>query len=183
MNAVLVELKKPDDPMKVYEEIQRYQKAEVLSKEESVGARFLRDSLEIGNGTYMSLPSGICAAFKTYVPDKAVQVLYNSRFAERRFRRLIPEESIRIKEGLELEVGQFGDLLPKTDWLYVLVLVNDCHWVAVKRKTEKKGEKEETSFTCYNPASGDAIMMDSMEVALEKSGYGMDTVSGLFICI
>lgn len=184
LNAVLVEMEKPDDPMEVYEEIQRYQKAEVLSKEESVGARFLRDSLEIGNGTYMSLPSGICAAFKTYVPDKTVQVLYNSRFAERdKFKALIPEESFRIKEKLKMEIEQFEDLLPKTDRLYVLVLVKDCHWVAVKRKTEKKSEKEETSFICYDPAKGTAIVGDTMKKSLAISEYGIENVSGLFICI
>ena len=180
LNAVLVELKKPDDPMEVYEEIQKYQKTEVLPNKESVGAIFLNESLKTGNGTYMSLPSGICAAFKTYVPDKTVQVLYNSRFAKRdKFKALIPEESFRIKERLKMEVEQFEDLLPKTDRLYVLVLVKDCHWVAVKRKTEK----EETSFICYDPAEGTAIVGETMEKSLENSKYKIENISGLFICI
>lgn len=174
LNAVLsdlAELEEFDDAMNVYCQIQTYQKEAVSI--ESVGYVFLHMSMM--NGTFMSLPSGICAAFDRYNTGREIAVCYTPGFAGSRWCDLINEETIRLKD-LKVNVVPMETESPDTDmWLYVLVLVNNCHWVAVRKSNE--------GFVCYDPKTGKAIMGDSMEIALIKSDYNPEQVSGLFICI
>ena len=122
----------------------------------------------------MSLPSGICAAFKNYVTDRTVTVCYSSNFAESDFKALIIEERARIT-ALGMTVNPDDDL-SKIDWSYILVLVEGCHWIAVKRIEE--GEK----FICYDPGKGKNSEGDTMEKAIENLEEEYE-ISGLYICI
>ena len=73
LNAVLAELRTGtgfNNPMEVYCKIQEYQTYNVAGN----GYRFLHDTRFIVNGTLMSLPSGICAAFNSYPTGKTVVV-------------------------------------------------------------------------------------------------------------
>ena len=95
LNAVLVDLGSGTCPIEVYMRIQDYQNKEIIEKNpESAASKYL-----LGNkssGTLMSLPSGICAAFKDYVTDRTVTVCYSSNFKSDFFKDLIPEEIKRI---------------------------------------------------------------------------------------
>lgn len=181
MNAVLVELGQPDDPMAVYSKILDYQEKKVLCNSESVGCQFLQESYLAGNKTYMSLPSGICAAFKDYVTDRIVVVCYNSNFERGPFKDLIAEEISRIRrQWPDTEIQSLLDVLyPEITWEYVLVLVDNKHWIAVKRVKVDGVDK----FVCYDPADGTEMEGEKMEIALKKSGYTIDKVDGLYICI
>ena len=175
MNAVLVDLKIDTSPMCVYTRIQEYQK-HILYDTPSKTFRYLISSQT--NGTFMSLPSGICSAFNSYRTGKKVTVCYTTNFGtDQTFRALIEEESGRITD-LEMVVKPDSDL-PETDWSYVLVLVNGRHWIAVKHiKVEKK-----VISICYDPANGNAETDDSMTVAIQKLGYTPESINGLYICI
>ncbi len=173
LNAVLAELRTGtgfNNPMEVYCKIQEYQTYNVAGN----GYRFLHDTRFIVNGTLMSLPSGICAAFNSYPTGKKVVVYYTTEFGSSpMFGALIGEESGRIT-ALGIHVEVFDGDLPTIDQSYVLVLVNDCHWIAVKNET--------TSFTCYDPDSGNATTASSMEAAI-KGHPRITVVNGLYICI
>ena len=177
MNAVLVDLKIDTSPMCVYTRIQEYQK-HILDDTPSKTFKYLISSQT--NGTFMSLPSGICAAFKNYVTDRIVTVCYNSDFAKSDFEALIIEECARITAlGMTVKIVNPDDGLSKIDWTYVLVLVNGSHWIAVKRI---KVEKDDI-FICYDPATGEAETGDSMITAMQKLKYEPDSINGLYICI
>ena len=171
MNAVLVELGQPDDPIAVYQAIQKNQNTDVLSGCKTYD--FLHNPAYIQNGTLMSLPSGICAAFKNYVTDRIVTVCYNSNFAGGPFKDFIDEEINRIVAS-GMTVNSDSDF-PKTDWTYVLILVHWRHWIAVK--------KEKDSFTCYDPATGKEEKGNSVDAALQKSGYTPESINGLYLYI
>ena len=174
LNAVLVDLKIDTSPMCVYTRIQEYQK-HILYDTPSKTFRYLISSQT--NGTFMSLPSGICSAFNSYRTGKKVTVCYTTNFGtDQTFRALIEEESGRIT-ALGIHVEVFDGDLPTIDQSYVLVLVNDFHWIAVKRIEEGK------NFICYDPATGNAETGDSMITAMQKSGYGPGSINGLYICI
>lgn len=179
MNAVLVELGQPDDPIAVYNKIQAYQEENILKvNPDSTVSKYLLDSQL--NDTKMSLPSGICGAFKNYVTDRIVTVCYNSDFAKSDFEALIIEECARITAlGMTVKIVNPDDGLSKIDWTYVLVLVNGSHWIAVKRI---KVEKDDI-FICYDPATGEAETGDSMITAMQKLKYEPDSINGLYICI
>ena len=69
LNAVLVDLGSGTCPIEVYMRIQDYQNKEIIEKNPNSSASIYL----LGNkssGTLMSLPSGICAAFKDYVTDR-----------------------------------------------------------------------------------------------------------------
>ena len=173
LNAVLADISpKFDNPMAIYCKIQEYQTYHVAGN----GYRFLHDTRFIVNGTLMSLPSGICAAFNSYQTDKKITVYYTTIFEHTPiFEDLIREEHRRIK-ALGITVNPDIDL-PETDWTYVLILVHGCHWIAVKRIEEGK------KFTCYDPANGNAKTGDSMTAAIQEFGYTPESIDGLYICI
>lgn len=175
LNAVLTEIS-PEliNPMAVYYKIQEYQNIAVLPGCETYG--FLHNPAHIQNGTLMSLPSGICAAFKNYVIDRTVTVCYNSNLKKIFGVDIITEESGRITgERLGMKIQEEETLSPG-DWSYILVLVEGCHWIAVKRIEE--GEK----FICYDPGEGKNSEGDTMEKAIENLEEGYE-ISGLYICI
>lgn len=173
LNAVLAELITGfNNPNEVYNTIQTYQTTTILPC--SRAYTFLHNPGNIANGTLMSLPSGICAAFNSYPTGKKVVVYYTTEFGSSpMFGALIGEESGRIT-ALGIHVEVFDGDLPTIDQSYVLVLVNDCHWIAVKNET--------TSFTCYDPDSGNATTASSMEAAI-KGHPRITVVNGLYICI
>lgn len=180
LNAVLVDMGKHSTPVEVYTLIQVYQRVNILLTESDPIAKGYLNA-KILTGTYLSLPSGICAAFNYYSTRKRINVCYTSTF-KRSFSALIGNETSRIG-ALDIGISDLGEKRLGTDWSYVIVLVNNSHWVAVKKITEKKETEEKTSFTCYDPDSGRVIMGDSMENALKNSGYREADVSGLYICI
>lgn len=128
----------------------------------------------------MSLPSGICAAFKDYVTDRTVTVCYSSNFKSDFFKDLIPEEIRRITDKrLGMKTQALDDpldaLYHEITWDYILVLVNNKHWIAVKHVKEDK-------FVCYDPDEGKDSDGSTMGEAIKnlRKEY---VISGLYICI
>lgn len=175
LNAVLVDLGSGTCPIEVYMRIQDYQNKEIIEPyPESKASKYLQDNKS--SGTLMSLPSGICAAFKDYVTDRTVTVCYNTNFERGPFENLISEEISRITgERLGMKTQVLDDLCLETTWEYILVLVNNKHWIAVKRVKEDR-------FVCYDPDEGKDSDGATMGKAIEnlRKGY---KISGLYICI
>lgn len=147
LNAVLVDLGSGTCPIEVYMRIQDYQNKEIIEKNPNSSASiYLQDNKS--SGTLMSLPSGICAAFKDYVTDRTVTVCYNSNFERGPFENLISEEISRITDKRLDMKTQVLDDLSETTWKYILVLVDNKHWIAVKHVNKDK-------FVCYDPDEGD----------------------------
>ena len=175
LNAVLVDLGSGTCPIEVYMRIQDYQNKEIIKKNpKSEASKYLQDNKL--SGTLMSLPSGICAAFKDYVTDRTVTVCYNTNFERGPFENLISEEISRITDKrLDMKTQALDKLYPETTWKYILVLVNNKHWIAVKHV--KKDE-----FVCYDPDGGKDSDGSTIGKAIEnlRKGY---VISGLYICI
>ena len=164
--AVLADMIEIDNPKDVYDQIQKYQDSNILSGKVY---DFLSDNTK--NGTKMSLPSGICAAFHEYKKDVAIKVYYTSTFAGSSFKELIVEETERLNEqGVTSYEGEAN--VQK----YALVLVKETHWIAIKKESEN-------SFFCYDPADGKQIEGDSMLKAITNKGYKAYDVNGLYITI
>lgn len=144
LNAVLVDLGSGTCPIEVYMRIQDYQNKEIIKPYPNSSASIYL----LGNkssGTLMSLPSGICAAFKDYVTDRTVTVCYNSNFERGFLNNLISEEISRITgERLGMKIQALDVLYHETTWKYILVLVNNKHWIAVKHVKKDR-------FVCYDP--------------------------------
>lgn len=174
LNAVLVDLGSGTCPIEVYMRIQDYQNKEIIEPyPESEASKFLQDNKS--SGTLMSLPSGICAAFKDYVTDRTVTVCYGSNFESGPLKNLISEEISRITDKRLGMKTQALDDLSETTWKYILVLVNNKHWIAVKHVKEDK-------FVCYDPDEG----KDSDGATMEKAIGNLRkeyVISGLYICI
>lgn len=174
LNAVLVDLGSGTCPIEVYMRIQDYQNKEIIEKNPNSSASIYL----LGNkssGTLMSLPSGICAAFKDYVTDRTVTVCYGSNFESGPLKNLISEEISRITDKRLDMKTQVLDDLSETTWKYILVLVDNKHWIAVKHV---KGDK----FVCYDPDEGKDSDGSTIGKAIEnlRKGY---VISGLYICI
>lgn len=173
LNAVLVDLGSGTRPIEVYMRIQDYQNKEIIKKNpKSEASKYLQDNKL--SGTLMSLPSGICAAFKDYVTDRTVTVCYNTNFERGPFENLISEEISRITDKrLGMKTQALDDLYP--DWEYILVLVNNKHWIAVKHVKKDK-------FVCYDPDGGKDSDGSTMGEAIGnlRKEY---KISGLYICI
>ena len=119
----------------------------------------------------MSLPSGICAAFKDYVTDRTVTVCYNSNFESGPFKDLIAEEISRITDKrLGMKTQALDVLYLETTWKYILVLVNNKHWIAVKHVKEDK-------FVCYDPDEGKDSDGSTMGEAIENLRKNMKSVA------
>ena len=175
LNAVLVDLGSGTCPIEVYMRIQDYQNKEIIEPyPESKASKYLQDSKL--SGTLMSLPSGICAAFKDYVTDRTVTVCYNTNFERGLLKNLISEEISRITdERLDMKTQALDKLYPETTWNYILVLVNNKHWIAVKHVKKDK-------FVCYDPDEGKDSDGSTMGEAIKnlRKEY---VISGLYICI
>ena len=173
LNAVLVDLGSGTCPIEVYMRIQDYQNKEIIEPyPESEASKYLQDNKS--SGTLMSLPSGICAAFKDYVTDRTVTVFYGSNFESGPLKNLISEEISRITDKrLGMKTQALDDLYP--DWEYILVLVNNKHWIAVKHVKKDK-------FVCYDPDGGKDSDGSTMGEAIGnlRKEY---KISGLYICI
>lgn len=175
LNAVLVDLGNGTCPIEVYMRIQDYQNKEIIEKNpKSEASKYLQDNKL--SGTLMSLPSGICAAFKDYVTDRTVTVCYSSNFERGFLNNLISEEIRRITDArLGMKAQALDDLYHETTWKYILVLVNNKHWIAVKHVKEDK-------FVCYDPDEGKDSDGSTMGEAIKnlRKEY---VISGLYICI
>lgn len=179
LNAVLVDLGSGTHPIEVYMRIQDYQNKEIIKPYPNSSASIYL----LGNkssGTLMSLPSGICAAFKDYVTDRTVTVCYNSNFERGLLKNLISEEISRITDkrlGMKTQAldDSLDDLYPETTWEYILVLVNNKHWIAVKHVKKDK-------FVCYDPDEGKDSDGSTIGKAIENLRKGYE-ISGLYICI
>lgn len=173
LNAVLVDLGSGTCPIEVYMRIQDYQNKEIIEPyPESEASKYLQDNKS--SGTLMSLPSGICAAFKDYVTDRTVTVCYGSNFESGPLKNLISEEISRITDKrLGMKTQALDDLYP--DWEYILVLVNNKHWIAVKHVKKDK-------FVCYDPDGGKDSDGSTMGEAIGNLVREYK-ISGLYICI
>lgn len=175
LNAVLVDLGSGTCPIEVYMRIQDYQNKEIIEPyPESEASKYLLDNKS--SGTLMSLPSGICAAFKDYVTDRTVTVCYNSIFKSDFSEDLMAEEISRITgERLGMKTQALDVLYLETTWKYILVLVNNKHWIAVKHVKEDK-------FVCYDSDEGKDSDGSTMGEAIKnlRKEY---VISGLYICI
>lgn len=86
------------------------------------------------------------------------------------------EEICRITdERLDMKIQALDGLCPEITWDYILVLVDNKHWIAVKHV---KGDK----FVCYDPDEGKDSDGSTMGEAIEnlRKEY---KISGLYICI
>lgn len=175
LNAVLVDLGSGTRPIEVYMRIQDYQNKEIIKKNpKSAASKYLQDNKS--SGTLMSLPSGICAAFKDYVTDRTVTVCYNSIFKSDFSEDLMAEEISRITgERLGMKTQALDALYHEITWDYILVLVNNKHWIAVKHVKEDK-------FVCYDSDEGKDSDGSTMGEAIKnlRKEY---VISGLYICI
>lgn len=175
LNAVLVDLGSGTYPIEVYMRIQDYQNKEIIEPyPESKASKYLQDNKS--SGTLMSLPSGICAAFKDYVTDRTVTVCYSSNFKSDFFKDLMAEEICRITDKrLGMKIQALDKLYPEIPWDYILVLVNNKHWIAVKHVNKDK-------FVCYDPDEGKDSDGSTMGEAIKnlRKEY---VISGLYICI
>ena len=175
LNAVLVDLGSGTCPIEVYMRIQDYQNKEIIEKNpKSAASKYLQDNKS--SGTLMSLPSGICAAFKDYVTDRTVTVCYNSIFKSDFSEDLMAEEISRITgERLGMKTQALDALYHEITWDYILVLVNNKHWIAVKHVKEDK-------FVCYDSDEGKDSDGSTMGEAIKnlRKEY---VISGLYICI
>lgn len=175
LNAVLVDLGSGTCPIEVYMRIQDYQNKEIIKKNpKSAASKYLQDNKS--SGTLMSLPSGICAAFKDYVTDRTVTVCYNSIFKSDFSEDLMAEEISRITgERLGMKTQALDALYHEITWDYILVLVNNKHWIAVKHVKEDK-------FVCYDSDEGKDSDGSTMGEAIKnlRKEY---VISGLYICI
>lgn len=174
LNAVLVDLGSGTCPIEVYMRIQDYQNKEIIEPyPESEASKYLQDNKS--SGTLMSLPSGICAAFKDYVTDRTVTVCYGSNFESGPLKNLISEEISRITDKRLDMKTQVLDDLSETTWKYILVLVDNKHWIAVKHVKKDK-------FVCYDPDEGKDSDGSTMGKAIKnlRKEY---VISGLYICI
>jgi len=175
LNAVLVDLGSGTCPIEVYMRIQDYQNKEIIEPyPESEASKFLLDNKS--SGTLMSLPSGICAAFKDYVTDRTVTVCYGSNFESGPLKNLISEEISRITDKrLGMKTQALDVLYLETTWVYILVLVNNKHWIAVKHVKKDK-------FVCYDPGEGKDSDGSTMGEAIKnlRKEY---VINGLYICI
>lgn len=142
MSAILADLNDGIDPIEVYDEIQEIQK-DVKS-----GPLYgiIEQMKELGNGTNICLPSSMVkmaqeAGFK-------VDLKYSGElgFNDAEIKADLGRCGMggKDKESKETVIGCFSD----KDIKYYLVLVNNCHWIAVKRKTKGDG------FSVYDPGSG-----------------------------
>lgn len=175
LNAVLVDLGSGTRPIEVYMRIQDYQNKEIIKPypNSSASIYLLGNKL---SGTLMSLPSGICAAFKDYVTDRTVTVCYNSIFKSDFSEDLMAEEISRITgERLGMKTQALDALYHEITWDYILVLVNNKHWIAVKHVKEDK-------FVCYDSDEGKDSDGSTMGEAIKnlRKEY---VISGLYICI
>ena len=175
LKLLSVELGSGTCPIEVYMRIQDYQNKEIIKKNpKSEASKYLQDNKL--SGTLMSLPSGICAAFKDYVTDRTVTVCYNTNFERGPFENLISEEISRITgERLGMKTQALDALYHETTWDYILVLVNNKHWIAVKHVKKDK-------FVCYDPDEGKDSDGSTMGEAIKnlRKEY---VISGLYICI
>lgn len=175
LNAVLVDLGSGTCPIEVYMRIQDYQNKEIIEPyPESEASKYLQDNKS--SGTLMSLPSGICAAFKDYVTDRTVTVCYSSNFKRGPFENLISEEISRITDKrLGMKTQALDGLYLETTRKYILVLVDNKHWIAVKHVKKDK-------FVCYDPDGGKDSDGSTMGEAIKnlRKEY---VISGLYICI
>lgn len=175
LNAVLVDLGSGTCPIEVYMRIQDYQNKEIIKKNpKSAASKYLQDNKS--SGTLMSLPSGICAAFKDYVTDRTVTVCYNSIFKSDFSEDLMAEEISRITgERLGMKTQALDALYHEITWDYILVLVNNKHWIAVKHVKEDK-------LVCYDSDEGKDSDGSTMGEAIKnlRKEY---VISGLYICI
>lgn len=175
LNAVLVDLGSGTCPIEVYMRIQDYQNKEIIKKNpKSAASKYLQDNKS--SGTLMSLPSGICAAFKDYVTDRTVTVCYNSIFKSDFSEDLMAEEISRITgERLGMKTQALDALYHEITWDYILVLVNNKHWIAVKHVKEDK-------FVFYDSDEGKDSDGSTMGEAIKnlRKEY---VISGLYICI
>ena len=89
---------------------------------------------------------------------------------------LISEEITRITDKrLGMKTQALDALYHEITWDYILVLVNNKHWIAVKHVKEDR-------FVCYDPNEGKDSDGSTMGKAIEnlRKEY---VISGLYICI
>ena len=74
-----------------------------------------------------------------------------------------------------MKIQALDVLYSEITWDYILVLVNNKHWIAVKHVNKDK-------FVCYDPAEGKDSDGSTMGKAIEnlRKEY---VISGLYICI
>lgn len=152
MYAILADLF-GDGPKGVYDEIQEFQK----EIPESLAA-LIEQMKPFGKGTNICLPSSLVkmarkAGFTTnLIYSELLQFSANAIEAEANRCGAETVEQVRSEDNLK----HFSDSRTK----YYLVLVNNCHWIAVKRKTKGDG------FSVYDPETGGNKKFDKVQAML-----------------
>ena len=130
-------------PMDIYNEIQTQHQQQLPASL----ARLVENMGAAGNNTSICLPSSLVlfAQSKGLVAEIKYSENINFTYDE------IEAEKMRcsVTEGLADEKAVL-DCFCSKDVAYVLMLVNSCHWIAVKRKSLNKG------FSVYDPGTGNS---------------------------
>lgn len=193
-NAILSDLSpNTENPMETYQRIQFFQKMYIISAKINESKDFIINGLT--SGTAMSLPSGICDALlnfkgKNHVEIESLGIFCTTSFVTKEdpaFDKLLPNEIAVLKDRIkeqQITIQTSGDYYPDINALfnamigfaYLLVLVYDEHWVAVK--------KCENGFECYDPAEGKlSNVKDTIIGAMAEMEYSEENISGLVIAV
>lgn len=153
MSAVMSDFLNQDtDPIAVYNEIQNFQERVSQTLQSLIQEKQL-------NRTNISLPSSLVfyAQVKGFVAklkySRLLQFPVDAIAAEI---NLCGAETVEYVES-EYILHQFSDMEVK----YYLVLVNNCHWIAVKQITL------EDSLFVYDPATGENKQFDNVQSMLQ----------------
>lgn len=163
-NAILADMGATQEtPMETYCRIQEKQIASFNFESQHITTNFIFRT--ITNGTLMSLPSSICAVLALH---GSMAVCHTSFFAKSPLYSLWGEESHKLSGIATINEVIYAEmdvmLQDYFNYKYFLVLVNDCHWVAVK--------KEGNQYVCYDPGNGSVSSPKSKALeAIKAAGY------------
>lgn len=163
-NAILADMRATQEtPMETYCRIQEKQIASFDFKLQPITTNFIFRT--ITNGTLMSLPSSICAVLALH---GSMAVCHTSFFTSSPLYSLWGEESNKLSGIATIDKGNYDGmdvmLQDYSNYKYFLVLVNDRHWVAVK--------KEEDKYVCYDPGNGSvSSQKPTVLEAIKAAGY------------
>lgn len=159
LNAVLRDLDiSKEKPIDTYGEIRTVQANKMVNPSNS--AIYVRES-EQKSKTAMLLPSSIALYAKTKKLD--AMVLYNPSIKDT-FEGILKEEEGKLDSMAEKVAEDFWTKIDSSKFTYFIVLVNNRHWVAVKRM-------DGNDFICYNPGDGSCTTEaeSSIEGAIKRS--------------
>ncbi len=183
LNAILTDLRVTNKtPMYTYWEIQGKQHELFLKQDKpNYTTEFMLDS---NHGTLMSLPSAMCHIISSYIKQVPLAICRTELFGNSYLYRLWAEETAKLSpldvsiNNIYSNVREMFEMIAM--YKYFLVLVNDSHWIAVKKETENL-------YSCYDPENGKNSDAKSALAAINAAGYKENQsskfISGLVIVV